>query len=99
MKVHGVVVIDLTRLHLDSRDAASTAKAALWGVLADTPPGADVRLIVRAWDWWCRFAIDTLLDLGDHLASVTVESDAVTVRRWVLALRQGARSIGLGADR
>ena len=29
-----------------------------------------------AWDWWAPFAIDALLELGDHFGDVTVESDA-----------------------
>ena len=88
MKVHGVVVIDLSRI-----TTASAAKAAIWDALCDTPPGADVRIAVPRWDWWAPFAIDFILDMGDHLGAVTIESDARTVRRWVVALRQGG-SVG-----
>ena len=94
MKVQGVVIVDLS--HITS---ASAAKAALWDALCDTPPGADVRLTVPRWDWWAPSAIDAMLELGDHLASVTVESDAQTVRRWVVALRQGSRQLHAVAGR
>ena len=93
MRVHGVVVVDLTRLRLDSKDAASTAKAALWRALCDTPAGADVRLIAPRWDWWCPFAAQALLEMGTHVASVVVEStDPDAVRNWVVALRQEIRA-------
>ena len=93
MRVHGVVVIDLSRLRLDSRDAVPKAKAAIWSVLSETPAGADVRLIVPAWEWWAPFAAETLLEFGDELGTVTVESDPKTVRQWVLALRRGSRHL------
>jgi hypothetical protein len=94
MKVHGVVVVDLRSI--TTTNAATTV---LWEALSDTPPGADVHLLVPAWDWWATFAIDTLIELGDHLGSVTVESDAQTVRRWVIALRQDGRHLHAVGDR
>ncbi len=94
MKVHGIVVIDLTQTN-----SATAAKAALWDALCDTPSGADVRLTVPRWDWWAPFAIDALLEYVDQLGTVTVQSDAKTVRRWVVALRQGSRHLHAVADR
>ena len=95
MKIQGVVVINLTRLRLSGRDAVSTANAAMWSVLSETPAGADLRLIVPAWDWWSPFAADALLgELGEDLGTITVESsDPMTVREWVLALRRGSRHL------
>jgi hypothetical protein len=93
MDVHGVVVINLARVNLKNRDAVSVAKATVWSVLCETPPGADVRLVVPAWSWWCPFVADLLLEHSEHLGSVTVESDAKTVREWVLALRHGSRHL------
>jgi hypothetical protein len=93
MKVSGVVVIDLTKIRLDSSDAASTAKGAIWHALADAPPGADVRLIVPRWDWWAQFAVPTVMEFGAHIATITVEStDPATVGQWVRQLRQEARA-------
>ncbi len=85
MKVSGVVIVDLTRI-----TTVAAAKSVIWNAVCDAPSGADVRLLVPAWDWWAPFAIDLMLELGDHLGSVTVESDAQTVRRWVLGLRRGS---------
>ncbi|MGY1691995.1 hypothetical protein [Geodermatophilus sp. SYSU D01105] len=92
--MHGIVVVDLTSI-----TSASAAKTVIWEALCDTPVGADVRLFLPRWDWWAPFAIDTLLELGNHLGSVTVESDAQTVRRWVVALREGSRHLHAVADR
>jgi hypothetical protein len=58
------------------------------------PEGADVRLIVPKWDWWSPFAGQALLEMGDGLGRIDVESsDAATVGEWVRLLRQGARAI------
>ncbi|MDP9459606.1 MAG: hypothetical protein M3Q22_04895 [Actinomycetota bacterium] len=89
MNVTGIVVIDLTRLRLQGRDAASTARGAIWRALADAPVSVDVRLVVPAWDWWAPAAASALLDHEDDINTVVVESDAATVRQWVLALRYG----------
>jgi hypothetical protein len=93
MKVHGVVVVDLSRI-----TTATAAKAAIWDAICDSPPGADVGLVVPRWDWWPPFAVDMLLEVGEHLGSVTVESDAQTVRRWVVALRQASRPLQAVAE-
>lgn len=89
MKVHGVVVIDLARRNLDGPDAASTARGLIWSGLVEAPAGVDVRLVVPGWSWWSPFAAEEVRDHGEHLGNVTVEGDAETVRRWVLALRYG----------
>ena len=93
MNVHGIVVIDLTRLHLDGRDAVSTVKGAIWGALCDAPNGVDVRLVVPTWAWWAPFAAEAVRDHENDINAITVESDASTVRRWVLALRYGAATV------
>ncbi len=99
MKVRGVVVINLARLDLTDQDAASTARAAIWAAVCETPAGVDVRLIVPRWGWWCRFAAEELRQYGDHINEVVVESDAATVRRWVLALRYGVDAVDQVRDR
>ena len=93
MRVHGIVVIDLTRLHLDGRDAVSTVKGAIWRHLCDAPPGVEVRLVVPAWSWWAPFAAEAVREHENDINVITVESDAATVRRWVLALRYGAHAV------
>lgn len=93
MNLRAVVILDLTRLHLGHRDDVSTVKGAFWGTLADTPAGADVRLIVPKWDWWCGLVIREFVDLADHLGNVTLEcTDPDTVRRWVQAISEHQRA-------
>ncbi len=88
MKVSGVVIIDLRRI-----TSASAARVTVWEALADIPFGADVRLLVPAWEWWAEAAVDQVLESAEHLGDVTIESDAQTVRRWVLCLRRGSRGL------
>ena len=88
MKVHGVVVVDLR-----SVTTSHAARVTVWEALADIPLGADVHLLVPTWSWWTEAAVDQVLEFGDHLGNVTVESGAQTVRRWVIALRRDGRRL------
>ena len=89
MILKGTVVINLTRLDLGYMDDVSTVRGVLWHSLSDTPPGADVRLIVPSWDWWAGLVMSDLADLADHLGSLTIEStDPGAVRQWMQALHE-----------
>ncbi|MDP9358989.1 MAG: hypothetical protein M3R02_27660 [Chloroflexota bacterium] len=98
MRVRGIVHVDLSRADLTGPDAASTARGLIWSALLEAPQGADVHLVVPRWGWWAPFAAEEVRAYADHLGEVTVESDAATVRRWVLALRYGAAAVESSAS-
>lgn len=92
MNLKGMVVINLTQLDLGYMDDVATVRGALFRPLLDSPDGADLRLIVPPWDWWCGLVVAELADQSAHLGCLTIEStDPATVGKWMQALHKEMR--------